>query len=144
MIVTDAISQVLNEVFAGIFWELSHRFGKGRGIQTFFAHVQNWGEVDQLIQADVFGGVSTPSCLSKRYMQSFMDDDSRGLFLSREVRSLSKVKSFCGSHKELFILKQSEIPRGSESRISLLWWAGLPFLLSIRFSILDLFLSLPS
>lgn len=70
---------------------LTDRFGKGRGTQTFFAHVQNWGEVDQLIQADVFGGVSTPSCLSKRYMQSFMDDDSRGLFLSREVRSLSKV-----------------------------------------------------
>lgn len=81
----DEISQVLNEVFAGIFLECSHRFRKGRGAQTFFAHVQNWGEVDQLIQADVFGRVSTPSCLGKRYMQSFIDD------YSREVRSLSKV-----------------------------------------------------
>lgn len=87
----DAISQVLNEVFAGIFLECSHRFRKERGTQTFFAHVQNWGEVDQLIQADVFGRVSTPSCLGKRYMQSFIDDYSRGIFLSREVRSLSKV-----------------------------------------------------
>lgn len=48
----DEISQVLNEIFAGIFLECSHRFRKGRGTQTFFAHVQNWGEVDQLIQAD--------------------------------------------------------------------------------------------
>lgn len=87
----DAISKVLNKVFAGIFLECSHRFRKGRGTQTFFAHVQNWGEVDQLIQADVFGRVSTPSCLGKRYMQSFIDDYSRGIFLSREVRSLSKV-----------------------------------------------------
>jgi hypothetical protein len=89
----DAVSQVLNEIFAGIFLECSHRFRKGRGTQTFFAHVQNWGEVDQLIQADVFGRVSTPSCLGKPYMhmQSFIDDYSRGIFLRREVRSLSKV-----------------------------------------------------
>lgn len=70
----DAISQVLNVVFAGIFLECSHRFRKVRGTHTFFAHVQNWGEVDQLIQADVFGRVSTLSCLGKRYMQPFIDD----------------------------------------------------------------------
>lgn len=91
----DAISQVLNEVFAGIFLECSHRFRKERGTQTFFAHVQNWGEVDQLIQADVFGRVSTPSCLGKRYMQSFIDDYSRGIFLSREVR-IQKFMEFRG------------------------------------------------
>lgn len=56
----DAISQVLNEVFAGIFLECSHWFRKVRGTQTFFAHVQNWGEVDQLIQADVFGRAESP------------------------------------------------------------------------------------
>ncbi|PWA78315.1 hypothetical protein CTI12_AA177420 [Artemisia annua] len=33
----DAIYQVLNKVFAGIFLECSHRFRKGRGTQTFFA-----------------------------------------------------------------------------------------------------------
>ena len=41
IIVMDFTSQVLNEVFAGIFLECSHRFRKGRGAHTFFAHVQN-------------------------------------------------------------------------------------------------------
>lgn len=61
----DVTSQVLNSVFAGIFLDCYHRKRKGRGAQTFFADVQNWGEVDQLIQADVFGKVSTQSCLGK-------------------------------------------------------------------------------
>lgn len=82
-----------------MFSQVQERKLYGRKAQTFFAHVQNWGEVDQLIQADVFGRVSTPSCLGKRYMQSFIDDDSRGIFLSREVRSLSSVH---GVQKPLF------------------------------------------
>jgi photosystem I P700 chlorophyll a apoprotein A1 len=57
----DAIYQVLNKVFAGIFLECSHRFRKGRGTQTFFAqssitingwlHDFLWAQASQVIQS---------------------------------------------------------------------------------------------
>jgi hypothetical protein len=57
----DAISKVLNKVFAGIFLECSHRFRKGRGTQTFFARSSItingwlrdflWAQASQVIQS---------------------------------------------------------------------------------------------
>jgi len=52
-IVMDAISPIWNEMFADIFRQCSHGFRKGRGTQSFFAQVESWGKVDQVVPADI-------------------------------------------------------------------------------------------
>lgn len=49
----DAMSLVLNEVFEKIFLECYHGFWKGCGAHSFFTQMRKWGEVEQLIQADI-------------------------------------------------------------------------------------------
>lgn len=55
ILVMDALSQVLLEVFESLFLYSSHGFRKGRGIRTFFAQVESWGEVNEIIKADFVG-----------------------------------------------------------------------------------------
>lgn len=55
ILVMDAMAMVLNEVFESIFLDCSHGFRKGRGIRTFFAQVESWGEVNFIMKADFVG-----------------------------------------------------------------------------------------
>lgn len=56
ILVMDAISHVLNQVFADIFLECSHSFRKTYGTHTFFAHLNRWwNEIDQFLSADIVG-----------------------------------------------------------------------------------------
>ena len=40
-------------MFADIFLECSHGFRKGRGTQSFFAQVESWGKVYEVVPADI-------------------------------------------------------------------------------------------
>jgi RNA-directed DNA polymerase len=70
-------------MFADIFLECSHGFRKGRGTQSFFAQVESWGKVDEVVPADIV------SCFDRIPHEGLLNtllryvDDTQLLFLIR-------------------------------------------------------------
>lgn len=76
IIVMDATSMVLNEIFELVFLPSSHGFRKNRGTRTCYWEVLSWKNVHYCIDADVVSCFDViPHNLLLHYLGTFIQDD---------------------------------------------------------------------
>lgn len=90
IIILDALSLLLNVIFENIFQTFYHGFRKEKGALTFFAHIEGWEKIFQLIKADIVGcfdnidhalpyKIPWRNCIQERRIQAVSSSSFLGL-----------------------------------------------------------------